>query len=224
MNQAFFTALLTAINPKFMENLTKTFNGMSGDHKLAAYEWTSTMTNDNLENPTTQTTTLSGDLGIQYQLPLEIEDEYSFSQVLSLYLGGEQSFGFVSPWLSLQANLELYPVWVEILSNSFYFNAEDLTFCDLMEYGYEIGYVHLDVIVGFKECHAGVYDNVGAEVTETYVCDYNYQYLLDVIETTLGSSQYTPIFIDTCSHEETMEMEWAHENIDENVEEETEFV
>ena len=224
MNQAFFTALLTAINPSFMDNLSKTLSGMSGDHKLAAYEWTSTMTNDNVEDPTTQTTTFSGDLGIEYSLPLDIEDEYSFSQVIALYLGGMQTFGFVSPWLSLQADLEFLPLWVEILGNTFYFDEETLTFCSEMEYAYEIGYVHLDVIVGFKECYAGLYDNVGAEVTETYVCEYSYQYLLDVVETVLGSSKYTPIFINTCSEEETMEITEELENIDENVEEETEFV
>ena len=55
---------------------------------MKAYEWTTIMKDDKASNPTTQTTTLAADLGVLYDLPLELGQNSSFAQNAALYIGG----------------------------------------------------------------------------------------------------------------------------------------
>ena len=133
------------------------------------------MSDDDVEEPTTQTTILSADMGVLYDLPLEIGEELVFGQTAALYIGGTQQFNFESPWISMAASLDIYPLWVDLLKNEFHFYSEDLTACDVLSYGWEIGKVSLAATIGFKQCNATVYDNFFETETTTHTCAFEYQ-------------------------------------------------
>lgn len=176
------------------------------------YEWTNTMTNDNAADPTTQVTTLGGDLGIMYDFPLDYDDQLYLGQELSLYLGGPQRFQFTSPYLTLDVKLKLYPIYADILRNEIWFNSDELTFCDSMWYGYELMKVVLDVHVGIKRCYSGVYDFALADTTTNYTCEYEYTYLDDLVDCAY-KKVHTSFLVNTCNPEELEEMEEVVEGL-----------
>ena len=88
MNQAIIIALITAAFHDQVKQLQAKLTSFKSHHTLKAYEWTTIMKDDKASNPTTQTTTLAADLGVLYDLPLELGQNSSFAQNAALYIGG----------------------------------------------------------------------------------------------------------------------------------------
>ena len=93
----------------------------------------------------TQTTTLSGDVGLTYNLPVSYDTDFTFGQELSIFVGGTQNFTFTSDLFEIYLNFDFFPVWIDVMRNQIIFKMSDLSLCDALWWSYDILKVSLEV-------------------------------------------------------------------------------
>ena len=104
-------------------------------------------------------------------------------QAVSMWLGGHQTFDFVSPHFEIKADLWVYPMWVDMLYNELTFHTETIEFCNDTWWIATLGQFYLEVTLGFDTCFVGVYDRYLADEEEklNYSCNMTYWTLDDLI-------------------------------------------
>ena len=172
------------------------------------WDWSGSSTTGSGNTLVSTSTTVGMDAVVGYEFNIAHKPNVNWQQQQKIYtyLGGEQTFTFVTHWASVYMYLDIYPVYVNLIDNIVTLKQaeskllSDISFCDTTSWSALFGWVNLRVKFGFYNCYSGVYDYIIADPGTSHTCAMQYTTIKNIYDKKF-LSQYNKqgLFQDTCA-------------------------